>query len=214
MSSGRVPFPRPAPFRRPARTPGAAPSAEHRTDQSVLTYEAPSQNEKGGQGGRTRGDYLTRSRYWSLRVSIFIRSPTLTKKGTLMTAPVSTVAGLPPPEAVSPFSLPAVSVTSSSTSWGPQCSRWGPCEITVTSMFSFRYLTPSPICSFQTPIWSNVSRSMSNSRCRRCKGTAWGGAPGKPAPCARRPARSFERAPVLTFLRADRTNARLAGLTC
>ena len=31
---------------------------------------------------------------------------------------VSTVAGLPPPEAVSPFSLPAVSVTSSSTKFG------------------------------------------------------------------------------------------------
>src|SRR5262245_34204539 len=54
-----------------------------------------------GCHGRYRAA-ATRPRYSPLRVSTLITSPSLRKSGTCTTAPVSSVAGLEPPDAVSP----------------------------------------------------------------------------------------------------------------
>ena len=49
--------------------------------------------------------FLTRSTYSPVRVSTTTLSPFMTNIGTVMTSPVSIVAGLPPPAAVSPLKL-------------------------------------------------------------------------------------------------------------
>lgn len=51
-------------------------------------------------------------------MSILITSPLSTNKGTFIVAPVSTVAGLVAPVAVSPLKPGSVSITSSSTKLG------------------------------------------------------------------------------------------------
>ena len=61
---------------------------------------------------------LARETYSPVRVSTLITSPICTNNGTRTTAPVSSVAGLPPPPEVSPFNPGSVSVTSSSTKLG------------------------------------------------------------------------------------------------
>lgn len=48
-----------------------------------------------------RDDYFTRDTYSPERVSTLITSPICTNRGTLTTAPVLNVAGLPPVPAVS-----------------------------------------------------------------------------------------------------------------
>src|SRR5581483_4198283 len=60
----------------------------------------------------------TRVRYSPVRVSTLTRSPVLTNRGTEMTWPVSTVAGLRAPETRSPCTPGSVSVTVSSTAAG------------------------------------------------------------------------------------------------
>lgn len=64
-----------------------------------------------------RCDY-TRDRYSPVLVSILILSPCSTNRGTFTFAPVSTVAGLVAPVAVSPLNPGSVSVISSSTKRG------------------------------------------------------------------------------------------------
>src|SRR3546814_1933614 len=59
--------------------------------------------------------YLTRETYSPERVSTLITSSWPTNSGTRTTAPVSSVAGLPPPPAVSPRTPGSVSVIFSST---------------------------------------------------------------------------------------------------
>ena len=58
---------------------------------------------------------LAREMYSPLRVSTLSRSPSSTNNGTLTTAPVSRVAGLLPPWAVSPLTPGSVSVTVNTT---------------------------------------------------------------------------------------------------
>src|SRR5207253_10397674 len=60
----------------------------------------------------------TRPRYSPLRVSTFTTSPSLRKSGTCTTAPVSGVAGLLPPCAVSPRTPGSVFAIESSTKFG------------------------------------------------------------------------------------------------
>src|SRR5437762_7779920 len=60
----------------------------------------------------------TRPRYSPVRVSTFTTSPSLRKSGTWTTAPVSRVAGLVPPWAVSPRTPGSVRAMLSSTKFG------------------------------------------------------------------------------------------------
>src|SRR5690606_36448449 len=62
--------------------------------------------------------YLTRLTYSPDRVSTLIISSWLTDSGTRTTAPVSSVAGLPPPPEVSPRTPGSVSLILSSTKFG------------------------------------------------------------------------------------------------
>lgn len=62
--------------------------------------------------------YLTRETYSPERVSTRTTSPICTNNGTLTTAPVLRVAGLPPVPAVSPFRPGSVSVISASMKFG------------------------------------------------------------------------------------------------
>src|SRR3546814_7471722 len=62
--------------------------------------------------------YLTRETYSPERVSTLITSSWPTNSGTRTTAPVSSVAGLPPPPEVSPRTPGSVSVIFSSTKFG------------------------------------------------------------------------------------------------
>ena len=62
--------------------------------------------------------YLTRETYSPERVSTLITSPIWTNNGTLTTAPVLRVAGLPPVPAVSPVRPGSVSVISASMKFG------------------------------------------------------------------------------------------------
>src|SRR3954451_392797 len=64
----------------------------------------------------------TRSRYVPVRVSTRIVSPWFTNSGTLTTRPVSVLAGLVPPLAVSPRKPGSVSTISSSTLIGGSTS--------------------------------------------------------------------------------------------
>src|SRR5690242_19447937 len=66
--------------------------------------------------------HRTRSTYALVRVSIFITVPTSRYSGTLIVAPVSTTAGLVPPEAVSPRTPGSASTTLSSIKIGSSTS--------------------------------------------------------------------------------------------
>ena len=81
------------------------------------------------------------------RVSTFTRWPMSTKSGTLIVAPVSSVAGLlPPPEAVSPRRPGSVCVTSSSTEAGSWRSDGLPSmNSTSTVSFGFVHLSASDL---------------------------------------------------------------------
>jgi len=74
--------------------------------------------KKRTQKMRLIAAYFTRETYSPERVSTLITSPICTNNGTLTTAPVDSVAGLPPVPAVSPFRPGSVSTISSSTKFG------------------------------------------------------------------------------------------------
>src|SRR5690606_11943924 len=70
------------------------------------------------QGGHGPVHHLTRETYSPERVSTLMVSSWATNSGTRTTAPVSSVAGLPPVPAVSPFTPGSVSTIFSSTKFG------------------------------------------------------------------------------------------------
>src|SRR5919202_1309188 len=116
-----------------------------------------------GQAGilRQRVAAHTRSMYEPSRVSTRILSPVLTNNGTWMTLPVSSVAGLVPPVAVSPLKPGSVLVTSSTTLSGRSTPTGSPSYIsTSSSMPSFRYSTASPSWAPESGNCSYVCLSM------------------------------------------------------
>src|SRR5437867_3367112 len=95
---------------------GREPARE--LDDTVLDARA-GVRRAGGRG--TLGHQpaaATRPRYSPVRVSTFTTSPSLRNSGTCTTAPVSSVAGLVPPCAVSPRTPGSVRATASSTKFG------------------------------------------------------------------------------------------------
>src|ERR671936_474735 len=99
--------------------------------------------------------HVTRSTYAPVRVSTRTTSPVLTKKGTFRVRPVSVVAGLPPPAAVSPRNPGAVCVTFRSTVVGSSTpSAWPSYIRTSIDVLSFRYFSVSPSWSSFKGIWS------------------------------------------------------------
>src|SRR5690606_17263978 len=111
-------------------------------------------------GGMQRADH-TRDRYSLVRVSMRTLSPCSTKSGTCTTSPVSRVAGLVAPVAVSPLKPGSVWVTSSSTKVGSSTpmalSLW---NCTWIIMLSLRKKTASPKRSRLSEICSYVEVSM------------------------------------------------------
>ena len=89
-----------------------------------------------------------RDRYSPVLVSILILSPWLTNRGTATVAPVSTVAGLLAPVAVSPLNPGSVSVISSSTNRGGSTENTLPLwEQILHISFSFTNFSASPTVS-------------------------------------------------------------------
>src|SRR5262249_13068269 len=103
----------------------------------------------------------TRPRYSPVRVSTLTTSPSLRNNGTWTTAPVSSVAGLVPPWAVSPRTPGSVRAIASSTKFGSSTAAGEPAMYrTSTSEFSLRYSRASPTSSADSETCSYVSVSM------------------------------------------------------
>src|SRR5579859_4204797 len=98
---------------------------------------------------RPKGDYLTRSTYWPVRVSIHTRSPGFTNRGTLTTAPVSSVAGLVTLLAVSPRTPGSALSTVNSRKLGSSTEIMVSLSTSISTVScSFRKRTASPSISF------------------------------------------------------------------
>src|SRR5829696_2564122 len=134
--------------------PPVLPPALHRGVERALVDVALVQVQERLLAGRPAAQVAlpqTLVRYSLERVSTRTRSPTLTKSGTCTTTPVSSVAGLLPPVAVSPLRPGSVSATSRSTCAGGSTLTTSPsAESTLTVPFGTMYPSASPTASRET----------------------------------------------------------------
>src|SRR5690606_25473449 len=108
-----------------------------------------------------RHAHLTRPTYSPERVSTLISSSWLTNSGTRTPAPVSSVAGLPPPPEVSPRRPGSVSVIFSSTKFGGWTMIGVPFQrVTTHSSSPLSHLAASPMPAASACTCSKVDGSM------------------------------------------------------
>src|SRR5215470_2080463 len=135
--------------------------ASHEVDGRVVAAGRLARAGLSTSPGHQAPATATRPRYSPVRVSTLTTSPSLRNSGTWTTAPVSSVAGLVPPWAVSPRTPGSVRAIASSTKFGSSTAAGEPVMYrTSTSVFSFRYSRASPTSSADSETCSYVSVSM------------------------------------------------------
>src|SRR5579883_399832 len=161
---------------------------------------------------------LTRSRYSPERVSTRTLSPSFRKSGTCTTAPVSSVAGLVPPVAVSPRIPGSVDEIARIAKFGGSIATIDPSSAKRISQLSdsFKNLAPVPTSRSATLICSYVSLSINTksepSRYRNCIGFFSIRTISTSSPERKR---TSLRLPVFIFRILACTNARrLPGVRC
>src|SRR5581483_4196737 len=142
----------------PVRDPGRRLPAEAHPDALALELhlrQAVLAEEVGQAAELPVVHRQARSMYAPVRVSIRRTSPSSMNRGTWTTAPVSSVAGFEPPDAVSPRRPGSVRTTASSTKFGTSTPTGSPLmSRTSTSMVSLSQFAASPTTAGSSAICS------------------------------------------------------------
>src|SRR5690606_4221465 len=134
-----------------------------RNDPARFDEEVDRNHARGRWSGGSPGvrPHFTRETYSPERVSTLIFSPFSMNSGTRTVAPVSSLAGLPPPEAVSPRMPGSVSTMSSSTKFGGVTCKGVPFHSVTTHIsLPLSHCAASAIAVSSAPICSCVSGCM------------------------------------------------------